>query len=139
MVRRVETELYTSKPDGLPGNDDLGAMSAWYVFAALGVYPAIPGVGGFAVNSPLFPKAVLHLGNGKVATIEGENAAAANAYLQTLSVDGKPYEHTWIPYDTFAQGATLHFKLGPTPNKEWGTKPEDAPPSFAEGMATQDK
>ena len=139
VARRVETELYTSKPDGLPGNDDLGAMSAWYVFAALGVYPAIPGVGGFAVNSPLFPKAVLHLGNGKVATIEGENAAAANAYLQTLSVDGKPYEHTWIPYDTFAQGATLHFKLGPTPNKEWGTKPEDAPPSFAEGMATQDK
>ena len=139
VVRRVETELYTSKPDGLPGNDDLGAMSAWYVFAAIGAYPAIPGVGGFALDSPLFPKAVFHLGNDKVVTIEGENASASNPYVQSLSVNGKPYERTWITYDTFGQGATLQFKLGPTPNKEWGTKPDDAPPSFAEGMASSQK
>ncbi len=139
VVRRVETELYTSKPDGLPGNDDLGAMSAWYVFAAIGAYPAIPGVGGFALDSPLFPKAVFHLGNDKVVTIEGENASASNPYVQSLSVNGKPYERTWITYDTFGQGATLQFKLGPTPNKEWGTKPDDAPPSFAEDMASSQK
>jgi len=135
VTRRVETQLYTDKPDGLPGNDDLGAMSAWYVFAALGVYPAIPGVGGFALNSPLFAKAVLHLGNGSVVTIEGGNASASNPYVQSLTVNGKPYEHTWIPYDVLSQGATLRFKLGPTPNKEWGSKPDDAPPSFTEGMA----
>jgi predicted alpha-1,2-mannosidase len=136
VVRRVEMEPYTSKPDGLPGNDDLGAMSAWYVFASLGAYPAIPGVGGFALDSPLFPKAVFHLGNGEVVTIEGENASAANPYVQSLKVNGRPSDRTWIPYDTFAQGATLQFKLGSTPNKAWGTKPDDAPPSFTEGMAT---
>ncbi len=137
VVRRIETELYTSKPDGLPGNDDLGAMSAWYVFAALGIYPAIPGVGGFALNSPLFLSAILHLGNGKVVRIEGENAAAGNPYVQSLSVNGTSDEHTWIPYDTVKQGATLQFQLGATPNKNWGTKPEDAPPSFTEGMGAR--
>jgi len=138
VARRVEAELYTSRPNGLPGNDDLGAMSAWYVFAALGTYPAIPGVGGFAFDSPLFPKAVIHLGNGKVTTIVGENASLANPYVQRLNVNGKPYQHTWIPYDPF-QGATLQFSLGPTPNKQWGTRPDDAPPSFTEGMATSHK
>jgi len=134
VVRRVETGLYTSKPDGLPGNDDLGAMSAWYVFAALGAYPGIPGVGGLCLNSPLFPKATLHLGNGQVVTIDGENASAANPYVQSLSLNGKPYEHTWLSYETFGQSASLQFKLGKTPNKQWGTGPDDAPPSFAEGM-----
>ena len=66
VTRRVELELFTPQPDGEPGNDDLGAMSAWYVFAALGAYPAIPGVGGLAFNSPLFPSATIHLGNGKI-------------------------------------------------------------------------
>ncbi len=135
VVRRVEVELYTSEPDGLPGNDDLGAMSAWYVFAALGFYPAIPGVGGVALDSPLFPKATLHLGNGREVIIEGENAAAATPYVQSLSVNGKPYEHTWIPYETLERGATLRFTLAATPNKQWGSKPDDAPPSFTEDMA----
>jgi len=139
VVRRVETELYTSKPNGLPGNDDLGAMSSWYVFSALGVYPAIPGVGGFALDSPLFPKAVLHLGNGKVATIVGRNAALSNPYVQNLSVNSMPYERTWVPYDTFSRGATLQFNLSTTPNKQWGTKPEDAPPSFTNGMSGASK
>jgi len=134
VARRVETELYTTKPDGLPGNDDLGAMSAWYVFAALGGYPAVTGVGGLAVNSPLFPEATLYLGNGKVVKIEGENASATNPYVQSLTVNGQPYESTWIPYSTLEQGATIQFKLGATPNKQWGTKPDDAPPSFTEGM-----
>ena len=139
IVRRVETELFTPTPDGEPGNDDLGAMSAWYVFAALGVYPAIPGVGGFALDSPLFPSATIHLGNGKAIKIEGDNASARNPYIQSVRVNGKPFEHTWVSYDTWGQGATLQFKLGNAPNKDWGTKAEDAPPSFAEGTEAQSK
>ncbi len=136
VCRRIETTgLFTSKPDGLPGNDDLGAMSSWYVFAALGFYPAIPGVGGVALDSPLFPKAILHLGNGHEVIIEGENAAAATPYVQNLSINGKPYARTWIPYETLEKGATLRFRLGATPNRKWGSKPDDAPPSFTEGMA----
>jgi predicted alpha-1,2-mannosidase len=134
VTRRTELELFTTQPDGLPGNDDLGAMSSWYVFAALGLYPAIPGVGGFALNSPLFPSATVHLGDGKTIEIEGENASAANPYVQSLRVNGEPSEKTWLSYATLSQGATLQFELGNTPNKQWGTKPEDAPPSFSEGM-----
>jgi predicted alpha-1,2-mannosidase len=85
-ARRVENELYTSKPDGLPGSDDLGAMSAWYVFAALGGYPAIPGVGGLCLDSPLFAHATVHLGNGQVITIDAEDASAPNPYVQSLTL-----------------------------------------------------
>jgi len=131
VTRRAELELFTSKPNGEPGNDDLGATSAWYVFAALGVYPAIPAVGGMALNSPLFPSATIHLGNGQTIKIEGEGAAAANPYVESLSVNGKPSEKTWIPWENLSRGATLEFKLGNTPNKQWGTAPEDAPPSFS--------
>ncbi len=134
VTRRTELELFTTQPDGEPGNDDLGATSSWYVFAALGVYPAIPGVGGFALNSPLFPSATIHLGTGNTINIEGEDASASNPYVQSLRVNGEPSEKTWLPYDTLSQGATLQFKLGNTPNKLWGTKTEDAPPSFSEGM-----
>jgi putative alpha-1,2-mannosidase len=131
VTRRAELELFTSKPNGEPGNDDLGATSAWYVFAALGVYPAIPAVGGMALNSPLFPAATIHLGNGRTIKIEGEGAAAASPYVQSLRVNGEPSEKTWIPWDKLSHGATLEFKLGSTPNKQWGTAPEDAPPSFS--------
>jgi putative alpha-1,2-mannosidase len=111
-------------------------MSAWYVFAALGIYPVTPGVGGFALDSPLFPDATIHLGSGKTITIEGKNASASNPYVQSLSVNGKPYQQTWLNYDSWSQGATLRFQLEDAPNKEWGTKPEDAPPSFNEGDET---
>jgi predicted alpha-1,2-mannosidase len=139
VTRRVELELFTPHPDGEPGNDDLGATSAWYVFAALGVYPVIPGVGGLALNSPLFPSSMIRLGNGNTIRIEGEGASAANPYVQNLRVNGKPSEKTWLPYDSLSKGATLQFKLGNKPNKEWGTKPEDAPPSFGEGVEVHDK
>ncbi len=139
VTRRVELELFTPQPDGEPGNDDLGAMSAWYVFAALGGYPAIPGVGGLALGSPLFPSAAIHLGNGKIVKIIGENASAENPHVQSLEVDGRASEKTWISYETLSQGATLRFKLGSTPNKEWGTNPEDAPPSFAQGTEASGK
>jgi putative alpha-1,2-mannosidase len=105
-------------------------MAAWYVFAALGGYPAVTGVGGLALDSSLFPHATLHLGNRQVVKIEGENASATNPYVQSLAMNGMPYQSTWIPYETLEQGATLQFKLGETPNKEWGIKPEDVPPSF---------
>jgi len=133
VTRRVELELFTVRPDGEPGNDDLGAMSAWYVFAALGAYPAIPGVGGLALNSPLFPEAAIQLGNGKLINIEAESASVQNPYVQSLTVNGRPYEKTWLSYDLLSHGATLRFKLGNTANKEWGTKPGDQPPSFSEG------
>ena len=135
VVRRIQTQLFSSKPDGLPGTEDLGAMSAWYVFATLGLYPGIPGVGGFCLNSPLFQRATIRLGNGHVVTILGEHASAASPYIQALRLNGKPYQSTWVPYEDLSKGVTLLFELGATPNKTWGSRPEDAPPSFSEGTA----
>jgi putative alpha-1,2-mannosidase len=114
-------------------------MSAWYVFAALGGYPAIPGVGGLCLDSPLFANATVHLGNGQVIRIDAEDASPTNPYVQSLTLDGKPYERTWLPYETLSQGATLQFKLGATPNRDWGSKPDDAPPSFTQGMPVPEK
>lgn len=136
VIRRVENELFSPHPEGEPGNDDLGAMSAWLVFAELGVYPVIPGVGDLIFDSPLFQSATVHLGNGNDLVVEAENAGTANPYVQSLSVNGHPDERTWISYDTWSHGATLHFKLGSTPNKQWGSRPEDSPASFSEGSKT---
>ncbi|HWW76936.1 MAG TPA: GH92 family glycosyl hydrolase, partial [Pyrinomonadaceae bacterium] len=81
-VRRIMEEIYKPTPSGLPGNDDLGATSAWYVWGALGLYPAVPGVGGFVVASPLFPSATIRFGDGRVLRIEARGASAGNAYVR---------------------------------------------------------
>ncbi len=134
VTRRVLTELFTPDPGGLPGNDDLGATSSWIVFAAVGLYPIIPGVGGFSLNSPLFPSITIKLKGGKLLKIVGQGAEAGAPYVQELRLNGKPYESTWLPYETIAPGATLEFKLGGTPNTKWASDAKAAPPSFPEGM-----
>jgi predicted alpha-1,2-mannosidase len=134
VTRRVLTELFTPDPGGIPGNDDLGATSSWIVFAAVGLYPVIPGVGGFSINSPVFPEIDVRLKGGRVLRIRGSGASARSPYVQELRLNGRLYESTWLPYETIARGATLRFKLGPTPNRKWASKPSAAPPSFDEGM-----
>jgi len=135
ITRRVLTELFTNTPGGIPGNDDLGATSSWIVFAAIGMYPVTPGVGGFSLNSPLFPGLKIRMGRGgKTLRITGEGASARAPYVQELRLDGKPYESTWLPFERIARGATLRFKLGDKPNTRWATAPSAAPPSFLEGL-----
>ena len=128
MVRRIQTELYKDSPNGMPGNDDAGSLSSWYVFSALGLYPAIPGVGGFTVNSPLFKSATIRLGNGKVINIRCDNAGPENMYTQSLRVNGRTSSQLWLPYELLGRGASLAFTLGSKPSA-WGTV---APPSFGE-------
>ena len=129
VVRRIQNELFTAKPNGLPGNDDAGALSSWYIFPALGLYPEIPGVAGFAVGSPLFSKAIVHLGNGGAIQILGEKASSENCYVQTLKLNRHNYESPWIPWRDLEKGATLEFNLGNRPSN-WGSAPQQAPPSF---------
>ncbi|MET0622855.1 MAG: GH92 family glycosyl hydrolase [Pyrinomonadaceae bacterium] len=135
VTRRVLTELFTDTPGGLPGNDDLGATSSWVVFAAAGMYPSVPGVGGFSLNSPLFPEVFVRMGRtGRTLRIVGDGAAARAPFVQGLSLDGAPFESTWLPFEKFERGATLSFKLGAEPNTRWATRPSAAPPSFSDGM-----
>jgi predicted alpha-1,2-mannosidase len=132
VVRRIETHLFTVGANGIPGNDDLGAMSSWYVFAAIGLYPEIPGVGGFCLDSPLFSRVIFQLGNGSRLLIEGHNAANANPYVQSLTLDGSRYSTPWLPYRRVEHGATLVFLLGSSPYTPWGSPSDEAPPSFGQ-------
>ena len=129
VVRRTQNELFTSQPNGFPGNDDAGSLSSWYVFSALGLFPEIPGVAGLAVGSPLFPKATIYLENGKTIQILGQHASRDNPYVQSLKLNGHTYESPWIEWLALADGATLDFNLGGEPS-QWGKDPKQAPPSF---------
>jgi predicted alpha-1,2-mannosidase len=121
VVRRIELQLFDTTPGGLPGNDDGGAMSSWYIFAAIGLYPSIPGVGGFALGSPLFSSVQLYLGNGSRLTITGQGAADNSPYVQSLSLNNQPWSNPWLPYSKIQDGGTLAFVLGSRANTGWST------------------
>ncbi|HWE63522.1 MAG TPA: GH92 family glycosyl hydrolase, partial [Chloroflexota bacterium] len=130
VTRRIELSLFHATVNGLPGNDDGGALSSWYIFAALGLYPAIPGVPGFVLGSPLFPGAVVHVAGGRILRIVAPTAGPDHPYVQSLVLDGQPYPRVWLPYSVIAQGATLQYTLSKTPRAAWGAAAVDAPPIF---------
>jgi predicted alpha-1,2-mannosidase len=129
MARRIMDELYRDQPDGLAGNDDMGQMSAWYVFSSLGLYPFAPGI--YVIGSPLFSRAEIALDNGAKIIIEADNVSSANQYIQSATLNGAPLNRPWLAHSELARGATLHFLMGPEPNRDWGSAPEAAPPSGA--------
>ena len=129
LVRQVLNILWRNTPAGIPGNDDLGEMSSWSVFAAMGLYPEIPGRAELVLASPLFPRIALHRPGGDVL-ITAPGASADTFYVQALLVDGHAATHTWLPESFALRGGSLAFSLGTTPSKTWGTAPGDAPPSF---------
>jgi predicted alpha-1,2-mannosidase len=127
-VRRA-LRLYRTTPDGYPGNDDLGTLSSWYVFAALGLYPEIPGVGLLAISSPLFRRASLALPHHRRLSI---SSAGRGPYIDGLRIDGRGYGRPWTTWCALAHGARLAFRLSPHPNHRWGSAPA---PSFGPGRA----
>ncbi len=152
VVRRALLGLYAPAPDGYPGNDDLGTLSAWYVFGALGLYPEVPGVGVLAIGSPLFRRAEIRLPHGRRAVIAARAyrfvrskrgrgrggsrlrrvalSPARAPYIQSLRLNGRPYARPWTTYCALARGAHLGFVLGPRANRGWGASVAAAPPSF---------
>ena len=130
LVRRIQTTLFTPEINGLPGNDDLGAQSSWYVWSALGLYPVTPGTTDLALNTPLFPYAELKLGNGRTLVIHAPGAGSKMPYIDHVALDGKPITRTALPQTVVTHGGTLDFSLSPTANKHWGTGAEAAPPSY---------
>jgi predicted alpha-1,2-mannosidase len=126
-VRRALLGLYDSSPDGYPGNDDLGTLSAWYVFGALGLYPEVPGVGILALGSPLFKRAEIRLPHRRRALIL---TRGRGPYVRSLRFDSRAYAKPWTTYCALARGATLSYRLGRRPNRRWGAAAAAAPPSF---------
>jgi predicted alpha-1,2-mannosidase len=128
-VRQVQQQLWTNAPNGFFGNDDLGAMSAWYVFSAIGMFPETPGTADLALGSPVFPKTLVHLANNKTLAINAPQAAPNAPYVQSMANNGKAWTHAYLPTDDITKGATIDYVLGTTPNTSWASKPADAPPS----------
>ncbi len=117
LVKRILTELYTSKPDGLCGNEDCGQMSAWYVLSAMGFYPVCPGNNQYVIGYPLFDKVKLSLENGKSVVISKD---CDKPYIQSVKLNGKPLNRSYITYEELANGAELAFTMGDKPSETWG-------------------
>jgi len=130
VVERIRTENFTSAPGGYPGNLDLGATSSWYVLAALGIFPAIPGTDLLTLNGPMFPSTTLTVANNKTVTITAPNVSSTNRYIQGLTVNGVASNKAWTRFSSIKDGATLAFTMGSTANTNWGAAAADAPPDF---------
>jgi predicted alpha-1,2-mannosidase len=132
-VRAAMTQLWSDTPHGIPGNDDLGAMSSWYVWSAIGLYPYYPGRAELLLGSPLFPRIVIARSTGKTITITAPEADADAPFVHALRVNGRASTRAWLPETFAAEGGTLEFRLLPTASDTWGRAPADAPPSFGVG------
>ena len=131
VVRRILLQLFTAAPNGLPGNDDAGALSSWAVFGSIGLFPGIPGLGGFLVGSPLFPRTVVHLDGGHTLQIEAPNASADRRYVTALRLGDVAHDMPWIGWTDVAGGGRLQFTLDDAPDPTWGASPAVAPPSLS--------
>ena len=129
-VREVMSKLYSSAPDGLCGDEDNGQTSAWYVFSALGFYPVAPGTGQYALGSPLFKEATLHLENGRTFQVKCPANDDQHRYIQSIKLNGQPYHNTFITYESILQGDTYEIDMSTVPNKDFGTSLEVTPYSM---------
>ena len=132
LTRKILSEMYGSDQYGLgfPGMDDQGSTSSWYVMSALGFYPVDPSSPNYILGSPIFDKATIHLGNGRDFTIIARNNSAKNLFIQSASLNGKTWDKTWFSHSDIEGGGTLLLTMGPSPNKQWGSAMDAAPPSM---------
>ena len=131
-VRQLMNIWYTDTPLGIPGDDDGGETSSWYVFSAMGFYPVTPGRPDYEIGSPIFARTTLRMDNGKEFTILANHISAQNKYIQSAVLNGKPLDKPWFQQSDIADGGTLVLDMGSKPNKQWGSAPDDAPPSMSQ-------
>jgi len=128
-VARAAENLFGNGPGGVTGNDDLGTMSAWYLFSALGLYPDAPGSGRFLLHAPRFARAEIDLPQGRVLRIEAPEAKPGERrFVQSVQWRGRPQSRVWMDWEQLQEAGTLSFKLAPQPDTSgWGTKARDLP------------
>jgi predicted alpha-1,2-mannosidase len=126
-VRQIMDNFYTPQPDGLIGNEDCGQMSAWYVLSAAGFYPVTPASPIYAIGTPLFAQIRFQLENGKQFVIKANGVSAKNIYIQSATLNGKPYRKSFLAHRDLVSGGTLVFQMGPRPNQRWGSGAGEAP------------
>ncbi|MCI1640956.1 MAG: GH92 family glycosyl hydrolase [Actinomyces sp.] len=131
----IRTSHYGPTINGLPGNDDLGAMSSWYLWAAMGLYPITPGTTNLAVSTPVFEKIVIRPGAGDQITITAPGARS-HRYISGLSVNGQPADRAWVAGGDVLSGGTIDYTLSAERDTSWATGEDAAPPSYGEGGST---
>ncbi|AUD03237.1 GH92 family glycosyl hydrolase [Spirosoma pollinicola] len=130
-VRYILDSLYTTRPDGLIGNEDVGQMSAWYVLSSLGFYPVNPANGAYVFGSPVFDEVILNLESGKTFQLRIVNNSAANRYIKRVLLNGKPYTKSYLLHQTIMNGGTLTIDMDSKPSLTWGVPPADRPRSVS--------
>lgn len=128
VLRAAET-LFGNSPSGVTGNDDLGTMSAWYLFSALGLYPDVPGSGRFLLHAPRFARAEIDLPQGRVLRIEAPEARPGERrFVQSVSWASQPLSRVWLDWEQLQAGGTIGYRLAPQPDAAgWGTHGRDLP------------
>jgi predicted alpha-1,2-mannosidase len=129
QVREIMNTMYQNAPDGLSGNEDCGQMSSWYVMSAMGFYAVNPGEPVYIFGTPQFEKVEINLENGKKFTVVADGNSKENMYIQSVTLNGKPYTKSYISHSAVVDGGELIFKMGAEPNKAFASKNEDRPVS----------
>ncbi len=134
LVRRILGEMYGSDAAGYgyAGMDDQGATSSWYALSAMGFYPVDPSSDVYVIGSPIFDQVTLDMGGGRLLDINARNNGPYNAYIQSMTLDGKPWGKPWFRHADIAKGAKIVFTMGPRPNPAWGSGADSAPPSMSD-------
>ena len=130
-IRQTMQRMYNANPDGYCGDEDNGQTSAWYVFSAMGFYPVCPGAGEYVLGAPYFDEMTLHLENGRNVSIKANGNTYDNCYVNSLTLNGKPYSKNYIKRSDLMQGAQFVYNMSAKPNYSRGTAESDAPYSFS--------
>jgi len=128
-VRQIMDQFYKPDPAGLIGNEDCGQMSAWYVLSAAGFYPVTPGSTIYVIGSPLFPEAQFNLENGKSFVVRGVGVSERNVYIQSATLNKKPYTKSFLQHSDLMAGGELVLRMGSQANPNWGTGAGNEPVS----------
>lgn len=120
LLTHIMTNLYNTSSSGYAGNDDCGEMSAWYIFSSMGFYPVNPANGIYDIGTPLLEEAMIHLPNGKDFTIKAPKSSDKDIYIQSVKLNGKKYNKTYLTHEDILKGGILEFKMGSKPS-QWGT------------------
>ncbi|MGE8226463.1 MAG: GH92 family glycosyl hydrolase [Stenotrophomonas sp.] len=131
-LKQIMDTQYAARPDGLAGNDDLGQMSAWYVFTALGFYPVTPGSNQYIIGRPFLPQATLNLPGGKRFSIVATGLDAAHTYVGSVSLNGKPLDRAYVTHQEIVAGGELRFTMQAEPNKSWAADAATLPYSMSQ-------
>ena len=138
-IREVMDKLYNANPDGYCGDEDNGQTSAWYVFSAMGFYPVCPGSNQYVLGTPYFNKVTLHLENGNTMTIKAEGNSRSNRYIDSMTLNGKPYTKNYLTHADIMKGGSIVCAMSAEPNRSRGTQEADFPYSFTNEIAGSEK